>query len=306
MEALLLAMLAGAGVVLVFAGLAIGETPDSVAVRLQQFTNQAPSLREVELAAAPRDRMLKPAIARISSLLANLQNRASLERLEKLLLMAGSPRDMKVEDLLGWKGLAALACAFVGFMLGLVMHGSVLRILLFIGIGAVIGYMLPTLLLKRKIKARQKAITKLLPDAIDMLSISVEAGLAFDSAMGRLSSKMHNELTMEFDRVSAEIRMGKRRRDAMRNLIERTGVDDLSAFVNAIIQADTLGAGISNVLKTQAQTMRVKRRQRAEERARKAPVKMMFPLVGLLFPPLLIVILGPALPTLFNGIAPHH
>ncbi len=241
MEDLLLAVLAGCGVVLLFAGLAIGETPDAVAVRLQRFTKQTPALREVELAAAPRDRIIQPAVVRISQMLSNWQNRASLERLEKLLLMAGSPRGMTVEDLLGWKGLSALACGLIGFLLGLMMHGSFIRDILFIVGGGVVGYMLPTLLLKRKIKARQKAITKVLPDAIDMLSISVEAGLAFDSAMGRLSAKMHNELTMEFDRVSAEIRMGKRRRDAMRNLIERTGVDDLSAFVNAIIQADTLG-----------------------------------------------------------------
>jgi tight adherence protein C len=222
--------------------------------------------------------------------------------MEKQLLMAGSPRGMTVEDMLGWKGLGAIALAALGFLFALLLHVSLGLMIMFIIGGAVLGYVLPGLLLSRTVKSRQKAILKVLPDAVDMLSISVQAGLGFDAAMGRLSAKMTNELTHEFDRVAAEIRMGKRRRDALRNLIERTGVDDLNAFVNALIQADQLGAGVANVLKTQSAAMRVRRRQRAEERARKAPVKMMFPLVGLLFPPLLIIILGPALPALMHGI----
>ncbi len=306
MEALLLALMSGVGVVLLCVGFSIGESPDAVVVRLQQFTGKqvkAVNLRDVELAAAPRDRIFKPMVARVSRLVSNFHGRNALERMEKQLLMAGNPNGMTVEDLLGWKGFAVLFLGAFGGFMGWRMHGSTLRIFLFIAAGMVAGYFLPSLLLKQKIKGRQKAILKVLPDAIDMLSISVEAGLGFDSAMGRLSSKMKNELTHEFDRVSAEIRMGRRRRDALRNLVERTGVDDLSAFVNAIIQADHLGVGISKVLKTQAQTMRVKRRQRAEERAHKAPVKMMFPLVGLLFPPLMIIILGPALPALMHGMS---
>jgi tight adherence protein C len=298
----LLALAIGVGVILLFAGLAIGETPDAVSVRIQQFTGQPATINQVEMAAPPKDRVLKPAVTRLSRFISQWQGRATLERMEKQLLMAGSPRGMTVEDMLGWKGLAAIALAALAFLFAVLLHVSLGLIIMFIIGGAVLGYVLPGLLLSRKVKARQKAILKVLPDAVDMLSISVQAGLGFDSAMARLSAKMDNELTQEFDRVSAEIRMGKRRRDALRNLIERTGVDDLNAFVNALIQADQLGAGVANVLKTQSAAMRVRRRQRAEERARKAPVKMMFPLVGLLFPPLLIIILGPALPALMNGI----
>lgn len=303
MFALLLAMLAGGGVALLLYGLSIGDRPDAVALRLSQFTGAPPTLKDVELAAPARDRILKPTIARLSSLIVNVQGRSTLERMEKLLLQAGNPKGMTVEDLLGWKGLGALALAAFGVIFGLlILHSSTIHLLLYAIIGGVIGYVLPTLLLKQMIKKRQKTVLKVLPDAVDMLSISVEAGLGFDAAMGRLSSKMRNELTYEFDRVSAEIRMGRRRKDALRNLVERTGVDDLSAFVNAIIQADQMGVAIAHVLKTQAQTMRVRRRQLAEERARKAPVKMMFPLVFLLFPPLLIIILGPAIPTLVHGL----
>jgi tight adherence protein C len=305
--ALLLALFAGGGVGLVFVGLSIGQNVDAVTARLHAFTGaiQPPTLREVELAGAPRERLIKPMVNRISKFVTNFQGRSAIERLEKQLLMAGSPTAVTVEDLLGWKGLAAVGLAAFGVFFAIMSHGGFIKIVLFAGGGAFLGWMLPSLLMKRKVKARQKKIIKVMPDAIDMLSISVEAGLGFDAAMGRLSSKMRNELTLEFDRVAAEIRMGRRRRDALKNMIERTGVDDLSQFVNALIQADQLGVGVTGVLKTQAQTMRTKRRQRAEERARKAPVKMMFPLVCLLFPPLMIIILGPAIPSLMNGIAVH-
>lgn len=308
---LLLGLLAGAGVALLFVGFSLGNGGDVISARLNQFaqlhqlTAQPPSLRDVEMAASPRDRILKPLANRISGLLSNFQRRAALERMEKMLLMAGGANEMTVEDLLGWKGLGAIVMALLGLALGFMTHGSIIRLVLFVGAGGAFGYMAPSLVLKQRVKRRQKTIMKVLPDAMDMLSISVEAGLGFDAAMGRLSSKMRNELTMEFDRVAAEIRMGRRRRDALRNLIERTGVEDLSVFVNALIQADNLGVGVTGVLKTQAQVMRTKRRQRAEERARKAPVKMMFPLVCLLFPPLMIIIIGPALPALFHGITAH-
>lgn len=304
--ALLLALIAGGGVALLFLGLSIGQSADAISMRLQRVTGviaQTPTLREVELAAAPRERLLKPLVARASRFVTNFQGRAAIERLEKQLLMAGSPSTVTVEDLLGWKGLATIVMGALGALLAVMMHASIMRVVVFGLAGLVLGYMLPTLILKQRIKQRQKRITKVMPDAIDMLSISVEAGLGFDAAMGRLSSKMRNELTMEFDRVAAEIRMGRPRREALKNLTERTGVEDLSQFVNALIQADHLGVGVTGVLKTQAQTMRVKRRQRAEERARKAPVKMMFPLVCLLFPPLMIIILGPALPALMHGIS---
>lgn len=307
---LVLALLGGGGVALAVYGFTIGETPDAVALRLSQFAGSiktpTPTLREVEMAAAPRDRIVKPAIARISRIVSNFHGQSALEKLEKQLLQAGNPNGMTVEDLLGWKGLAVLGLGGIGLFFGWRMGGSLGQLILFGGAGGAVGYMVPSMLLKSKIKKRQKSIMRVLPDAIDMLSISVEAGLGFDAAIGRLSAKMHNELTAEFDRVSAEIRMGRRRRDALKNLIERTGVDDLSAFVNAIIQADHLGVGVTQVLKTQAQAIRIRRRQRAEERARKAPVKMMFPLVGLLFPPLMIIILGPALPALLSGMHATH
>jgi tight adherence protein C len=299
-----LALLAGGGVGLVCYGFSIGDSADAVSMRLNQFARPGispPSLREVEMAESARDRLLRPAMEKLAKIAGNMHGRATIERMEKSLLQAGSPNGMTVEDLLGTKGLAALIVGGLAFFFGIILGQPTMRIIIFVGVGVVVGYMLPSLAIKQKAKKRQKEIIKVLPDAVDMLSISVEAGLGFDAAMARLSSKMKNELTAEFDRVASEIRLGRRRRDAMRNMIHRTGVEDLSAFINSLIQADQLGVSVTNVLKTQAQTMRVKRRQRAEEKARKAPVKMMFPLVCLLFPPLMIIILGPAIPTLVNG-----
>lgn len=303
---LLLALFAGGGIALIFYAFTMGEAPDAVVTRLNQFTRKDPTvkrvatLHEVELAASPRDRLFKPVVAWLSRRVSRLHGGAALERLEKQLLQAGASSSWTVEDLLGWKGMAALFGGGLGILLAWKMQASTGQFILFAVAGAVFGYILPSMVLKQKIKRRQKAITKVLPDAVDMLAISVEAGLGFDAAMGRLSSKMRNELTAEFDRAAAEIRMGRKRSEALRNLIERTGVDDLSLFVNAIIQADQLGVGVTKVLKTQTQALRVRRRQRAEERARKAPVKMMFPLVGLLFPPVMIIILGPSLPSLMS------
>jgi tight adherence protein C len=150
------------------------------------------------------------------------------------------------------------------------------------------------------VKERQEEIQKFLADAIDILAISVEAGQGFDGALSTLSSRKQNALTAEFDRFRLEVQAGKGRRDAFRDLALRTGVEDLNAFVAAMIQADQLGIGIAQVLRSQSVELRIKRRQRAEEKARKAPIKMLFPLIFLMFPSLFIVILGPAVPTLMN------
>jgi len=133
-----------------------------------------------------------------------------------------------------------------------------------------------------------------LPDALDLLTISVEAGLGFDAAMAKVAEKSDNELSRAFARVNAEVRLGKLRRDALRDMAQRAGVQDISNFIAAVIQADQLGVSLSKVLRVQSEQMRVRRRQRAEELANQAPIKMLFPLVFLIFPSIFIVLLGPA------------
>ena len=166
---------------------------------------------------------------------------------------------------------------------------------------AVLGYAMPGTWLSSRGKRRKTEITRGLPDAIDLLTISVEAGLGFDPALARVVEKWDNALTRELGRMLSEIRMGSSRRDAMRELANRVNVEDLNTFISAVIQADQLGVSISQVLRIQSKQMRQKRRQRAEEKAQKAPLKMLFPMIFLIFPSIYIVILGPAIPQVLKA-----
>ena len=170
-------------------------------------------------------------------------------------------------------------------------------------VGAYLGYALPEFWLGGRVKKRQKAILMQIPDALDLLTISVRAGLGFDGALGKVVEKLQGPLTEEFRRALAEIRVGKPRRDALRDIVPRTEVTALTNFIGAIIQAEQLGVSISKVLQVQSEQLRIERRQRAEEMAAKAPIKMLFPLVGCIFPSLFIVILGPAIILIIIGLA---
>jgi tight adherence protein C len=159
----------------------------------------------------------------------------------------------------------------------------------------IICLILPKSLLKSKIKMRRKTVTRQLPDVLDILTVSVESGLSFDSALAKVVEKNYGELAMEFKKVLNEIQLGKTRREALKNMSVRCDADDVRLFISSIIQAEQLGVSIGKVLRIQADQMRLKRKQRAEELAIKAPVKMILPLVLFVFPGLFVVILGPAL-----------
>jgi tight adherence protein C len=163
--------------------------------------------------------------------------------------------------------------------------------LLFVGI----GYVAPEFWLGQRIRARQHQIVRRLPDSLDLLTISVRAGLGFDAALQRVVEKVPGPLSVEFRRALAEIRVGKQRREALRAIVPRTQVRPLTSFIGAILQAEQLGVPIARVLQIQAEQLRIERRQRAEASAGKAPVKMLFPLIGCILPALFVVILGPAL-----------
>jgi tight adherence protein C len=209
--------------------------------------------------------------------------------------MAGNPGDMKVSDWLGIKVIASGGFAGVLFILFGVLGGDITQGLLMGLLGAGIGYIGPEFWLGRRVKARQKAILIQIPDALDLLTISVRAGLGFDAALGKVVEKMKGPLVDEFRRALAEVRVGKARREALRDIVPRTEVQPLSNFISAIIQAEQLGVSISEVAVSLKEQLRIERRQRAEEQAAQAPIKMLFPLVGCIFPSLFVVILGPAL-----------
>ncbi|MEO6059080.1 MAG: type II secretion system F family protein, partial [Candidatus Limnocylindria bacterium] len=163
-------------------------------------------------------------------------------------------------------------------------------------------FVAPEFWLGRRIRARSFSMVLQLPDALDLLTISVEAGLGFDAALAKVVEKMEGPLVNEFRQALAEVRMGRTRRDALRDVANRADAQPVSNFIGAIIQAEQLGVPIAKVLQIQSQQLRIERRQRAEEMAAKAPVKMLFPMVGCIFPTIFIVILGPAVVTIMGGV----
>jgi tight adherence protein C len=296
---ILIGVLLGVGV-MVYGAMSVRQLDDTMTARLGRFNlRPARNLSELEMQIPRGERLLGPARRYIAVRVRRMTPVGTIEKAQTKLAQAGNPKNMTVQDFLGTKGVLALVFAGLTLLLTtLLVHVSfILQVVLVLAIGG-LGFFFPDIWLRGKIKERQKNIQRYLPDAIDILAISVEAGQGFDGALQTLSSRKHNELTYEFDRFRLEVQSGKGRREALRDLALRTGVADLNQFVAAVIQADQLGIGIAQVLRTQSEELRIKRRQRAEEKARQAPIKMLFPLIFLMFPALFIVILGPAIPKL--------
>ena len=296
MIAIIIGVCVGGGILLLFVGLASNAPVDPVQARLTQLGSiQARNLEELELQQPFTERTLRPLVARVSRMGSRLNSASSTDVAEKRLAQAGNPGDLKLTDWMGVKILVGVGLAvFMFLVFGLLIEGIVAGIFLaMLGFG--IGYIVPEFWLGGRIKARQKIILKMIPDTLDLLTISVRAGLGFDAALAKVVEKLPGPLTDEFRRALAEVRVGKARRDALRDMIPRTQVAPLTNFIGAIIQAETLGVSISKVLQVQSEQLRIERRQRAEEQAARAPIKMLFPLVGCIFPSLFIVILGPAI-----------
>jgi len=212
--------------------------------------------------------------------------------MQRRLDVAGNPQGWTTDRMLAVKGLGLLTLGLLGALYGL--HNP--EILLVAGaFGAVIGFFLPDLLLYSSGQKRQAQIPRALPDALDMLTICVEAGMAFDAALVQVARYLHGPLAAEFARVLQEMQIGKSRSEALRSMGDRTTVPELRAFVSAMIQSAELGIPIAHVLREQAKEMRVRRRQRAEGQAQKVPVKITFPLILCLFPALLVIIIGPGI-----------
>ena len=286
----------GLGILLLIVGLGSSNPVDPVQARLTQLGSlQARNLEELELQQPLADRTVRPLVARLSRMGARLGSASSTQTTERRLALAGNPGDLRVADWMGVKILCGIGTAIVTFLV-LAFGLRNFSFGLIVGIiSLLLGYTLPEFWLGRRVAARQKAILRSIPDTLDLLTISVRAGLGFDAALAKVVEKLPGPLTDEFRRALAEVRVGKARRDALRDMIPRTGVQPLSNFIGAIIQAEQLGVSISKVLQVQSEQLRIERRQRAEEAAAKAPIKMMFPLVGCIFPSMFIVILGPAI-----------
>jgi tight adherence protein C len=298
--AIVVALVAAGAILLIVIGLAGNSPVDPVQARLTQLGSmQAKNLEELELQAPLVDRTLRPLANRLSGRMSRVASTSFTQTTEKRLARAGNPGNMRVADWLGIKAIGAIVGAGIFFLL-FIFPGPIGFIpfpinFVMIPVGLLFGYTIPEFWLGGRVRKRQKAILLQIPDALDLLTISVRAGLGFDGAVGKVVEKLKGPLTEEFRRALAEIRVGKPRRDALRDIIPRTEVPALTNFIGAIIQAEQLGVSISKVLQVQSEQLRIERRQRAEEMAAKAPIKMLFPLVGCIFPSLFIVILGPAI-----------
>lgn len=241
------------------------------------------------------ERVARPALRSVVSFLRGLWPDVYGERLKMRILRAGRPGNLDADGFFTLKVVLAAVGALLGGLLALLGTRSPGRVLFGSLLLGVLAYFGPDLWLKARTSSRQLAIRRALPDMLDMLTISVEAGLAFDGAVARLVGNGSGPLAEEFSRMLKEVQAGISRQDAFRHLADRTGVPEVSTFCMAMIQADVFGISVSNVLRTQAREMRVKRRQAAEETAQKAPVKIVFPLVLCILPATIIVILGPAI-----------
>jgi tight adherence protein C len=274
----------------------------SIEERLTQFAERPKTLEELELEQPFNERVIKPILAGLTGFASKLTPSQSAEKMRNQLVLAGNPYNMQATEFTALRLICAVILGGLFFVVSLfVMQLEGVKLIGVPIIGAVIGYLAPSFWLGRKIKQRKKAIMKILPDAIDLMTISVEAGLAFDGAMQRVADKWDTSLSHEFQRAIAEMRVGKTKRDALREIVVRTGVADLSTFVASVIQADQLGVSISKVLRIQSEQLRIRRRQRAEEQAHKAPILMMIPMVFLIFPATYIVILGPSVPKMIQA-----
>jgi tight adherence protein C len=294
---LLLAVVVGLGVLMIFIGLArtpSTNTAEMVRQRLSVYGGEKPlTLEEVELQRPFSERFLRPAIERLGSVMSRSTPQKARQNLLNRLELAGRPGNLTPEDFAAVRIVAAVVMAAVGLLIGLLLH-SPIYLAISMAAGVILGFYLPVLWLKQKVDARRTEIQKGLPDAMDLLVIAVDAGLGFDAALARVTDKYKNALSDEFAKVLREVSLGRPRLEAMDEMGRSSGVDDLHNFIQAIIQSEQFGTGIGKILRIQADEMRRKRRQRAQEKAAQATLKMLLPMVGCIFPTLWIVLLGPA------------
>lgn len=277
--------------------LCVGNLATLPARNRRERIRTAATYGKVRVSAGPErvrfhDRVVAPFLAWLAQVMLRLNPKQNLESLSMLLMSAGM-RGTSAQTFLAAKGLSAGGGVLLGLLLG--AFSSVTGALLFGASFGAIGYIAPTFVVTHRAKRRQSEIVSQLPDALDLLAVSVEAGLGFDGAVAKLTQHMTGPLPEEFELALGEMRIGESRADALKKLAQRAGTPEVSAFVRAIVQADQLGTSLGRMLRVQATDTRLKRQAAAEERAMKAPIKMLFPTVAFIFPAMFIVVLGPAM-----------
>ena len=294
---MILAIAVGIGVLMIFIGLA--RTPSSntaltVQQRLSVYGGEKPmSVEEIELQRPFSERVMRPAIERLGSLLSRSTPQKARQDLLNRLELAGRPGNLTPEDFAAVRLVAAAIFGALGVLIGLLLSNPLYLVIALVA-GVILGYYVPVLWLKQKVDARKAEIQKNLPDALDLLVICVDAGLGFDAALARVTDKYKNALSELLAKALREVSLGRPRLEALDEMGRSSGVEDLHNFIQAVIQSEQFGTGIGKILRIQADEMRRRRRQRAQERGAQATLKMMLPMVGCIFPTLWIVLLGPA------------
>jgi tight adherence protein C len=289
-------------VALVVIGLRENRQSDPLQERLAEFAErgEAASLHEIEMSQSLTDRIIIPMANRIGEIALKITPQKALDDIERKLEMAGNPKGLEPTTFFASRFI--LAVVFGALMV--IVYGSNLFQLtnFLITVGSIIfGFIMPNMLVSSMISRRQDEVRKALPDALDLLTICVEAGLGFDAAMRKVADKWDNQLSIAFGRALQEMQLGKLRREALRDMADRIGASEFESFIAAVIQSEQLGVSMAKILRIQSDDMRVKRRQRAEQQAQKAPVLMLLPMAFLIFPTIMIVMMGPAVLIVMNG-----
>ncbi|MDI6631934.1 MAG: type II secretion system F family protein [Thermoanaerobacteraceae bacterium] len=278
------------------------QTEETVATRMAAFVGgegQA-SLREQELRQPLYYRLVKPLLTRLGAAGKHYLPASRAQVLERKLLVAGNPGGLTAAEFLVVKYLAGICLGVAWLLFSRLTQVALFQFLLFLVGIMLAGFLLPDFYIRKRAQARQEAVRQALPDVLDLLTVSIEAGLGLDGAILKVVEKMKGVLPGEFKQVLQEVKVGKPRREALKDMAFRLDVDDLSTFIGAVLMAEQMGVQLANVMRLQAQEIRSKRRQQAEEQAMKAPVKMLIPLVFFIFPAIFVVLLGPAVLKIFG------
>jgi tight adherence protein C len=285
-------------VILIVVGLRSPQGGDPLQDRLADFAarGEKASLEDIELSQPFSQRIIVPIARGMGELVMRFTPQNAIQQMSKKLELAGNPGNLDPSVFFALRFLGLPLGGIFLFLDRVAQPGSMMdgKGLLFGIPAAILGFYLPDLLLQSRIDKRQKEVRKAMPDALDLLTVCVEAGLGFDGAMARVYENWDNELGRALGRVVREIQLGKLRREALRDMAERLGIPEMTSFVAAVIQSEQLGVSMAQVLRIQSDQMRIRRRQLAEEEAHKAPLKMLLPLAFFIFPALCIVLMGPA------------
>jgi tight adherence protein C len=297
---LLLVGIVAVAAILVLIGLREREGDDPLAKRLAEYASrgEVATLEEIELSQPFIERVVYPAAKKFGELAQRFTPQNAIVETRRKLERANAPRWLEPTLFLSSRivfGLGMGALIFLVFSFSPSMDVLSVSGLLMIGGFTLAGFYLPNLVIDRNIRRKQRLVLNAMPDALDLLTICVEAGLGFDAAMAKVSEKWENHLSLGFARAIREVQLGKTRREALRVMAERMGIAEMTSFVAAVIQSEMLGVSLAKVLRIQSDQMRLKRRQRAEEAAHKAPIKMLIPMALLIFPSIMIILMVPAL-----------